>query len=96
MAMMFKLGAAGGDPPGSHPLRRAMLANPKLQVFSALGRYDGYCAARNEEIRSADPSLRKRIRAGCYTGGHMFYSDKLAREQVQHDFDAFVRSAAGQ
>jgi hypothetical protein len=41
MAMMFKLGAAGGDPPGSHPLRRAMLANPKLQVFSALGRYDG-------------------------------------------------------
>jgi len=106
MAAMFKMGSGGpggGAPPGASadtarapaqpPLRRAMEMNPNLLVMSLVGMYDGSCAAREEAIAQTPAPLRSRVRAHCYAGGHMYYSDRQARRESQRDFAAFVRDA---
>ena len=92
MAAMFKWDAAGFAPREDQPLRRAMRANPKLRVFSMLGLYDGNCVGRREEIARIADDLKSRVSSACYVGGHMFYSDRKAREQVQRDFADFVQA----
>ena len=110
MAAMFKMGPGGGlgggAPPGGSadsararpqpPLRRAMEMNPNLLVMSLVGMYDGSCAARAEAIAQTASNLRNRVRAHCYAGGHMYYSDREARRESQRDFAAFVRDAIAQ
>ena len=91
MASMFKWDEAGHAPKADLPLRRAMLANPEMRVFSMLGLYDGTCSGRAEAVASLDPALRPRVTAACYVGGHMFYSDLEARRQGQRDFADFVK-----
>jgi hypothetical protein len=98
MAVMWDHGAALRGPPqppgknGAPPLHAAMIAEPRLQVFSVLGFYDGYtsCALREEQVAETDPALRSRVRTGCYAAGHMPYTDRAARLQLQRDFTAFV------
>jgi len=109
MAAMFKMdaggGLGGGAPPGGSadsarapapPLRRAMEMNPNLLVISLVGMYDASCAAREEAIVQTPANLRSRVRAHCYAGGHMYYSDRAARRESQRDFAAFVGDAIAQ
>ena len=111
MAAMFKMGGGGpgggGAPPGAAPatpplppaqppLRRAMEMNPNFLVMSLVGMYDGSCAAREEAVAQTPDHLRSRVRAHCYAGGHMYYSDREARRESQRDFAAFVRDAIAQ
>ena len=110
MAVMFKMGPGGGlgagAPPGGSadtarapaqpPLRRAMEMNPNFLVMSLVGMYDASCAAREEAIAQTPANLRSRVRAHCYAGGHMYYSDRAARRESQRDFAAFVRDAIAQ
>ncbi|MDO7835580.1 hypothetical protein Q4610_11050 [Sphingobium sp. HBC34] len=93
MAMMFKWDAAGFAPREEQPLRRAMRANPRLRVYNMLGLYDGNCAGRAQEIAQIADDLRPRVSSACYVGGHMFYSDRKTRQQVQRDFADFVAAS---
>jgi hypothetical protein len=88
-------GARGGSTAAQDvpPLRRAMEANPRLRVMNLKGMYDGSCAGMEEAVSRSEPHLRNRIVSYCYEGGHMFYSDKLARQQSQRHFADFVRAA---
>lgn len=94
MAMMFKWDAAGFAPRDEQPLRRAMRQNPAMRVYSMLGRYDGSCVGRNQEISQIAEDLKPRVKASCYIGGHMFYSDLETRRQLQRDFAEFVQVPA--
>ena len=67
--------------------------NPNLLVMSFVGMYDGSCAAREEAVAQTPAHLRSRVRAHCYAGGHMYYSDREARRESQRDFAEFVRDA---
>jgi carboxypeptidase C (cathepsin A) len=70
-----------------------MDAQPHLLVFNVRGLYDGDCAALDEAVARAEPSLKPRIRNRCYAAGHMVYTDDAARLQLSHDFAQFVRDA---
>jgi carboxypeptidase C (cathepsin A) len=102
MAAMWDRGAAmrppqrdeAQGPPEPPPLQAAMTAEPRLLVWSVEGLYDGSCAGREEAIAQTAPALRARVRASCYPAGHMVYTDKAVRLQMQKDFTAFVRDAA--
>lgn len=102
MAAMWDHGEAArpparGDaagPPEPPPLQAAMTAEPKLLVWSVEGLYDGSCAAREEAIAKTPQPLRARVRASCYPAGHMVYTDKAVRLQMQKDFTGFVRDGA--
>jgi len=72
-----------------------MEINAKLRVMNMKGMYDGSCAAMDEAVARAEPTLRSRIVNHCYAGGHMMYSDLEARREMQRDFVEFVRSALG-
>ena len=100
MAMMWNRGAlmAGGGnaaatDSGPPPLRRAMEINPRLLVWNLRGRYDVSCPSMDMAVASLEPRFRERIRNSCYTGGHMFYSDRQARVEMKRDFATFVRDA---
>jgi len=88
-------GAAGGNGSGQLPLRSAMEANPKLLIFVVQGMYDGIlgisCASKEEAVARTDPSLRDRVRTGCYAGGHMMYTDVGVRSEMKRDFARFIR-----
>jgi len=70
-----------------------MEMNSNFLVMSLVGMYDGSCAAREEAVAQTPAHLRSRVRAHCYAGGHMYYSDRQARRESQRDFAAFVRDA---
>jgi carboxypeptidase C (cathepsin A) len=87
--------ANSADAPEPPPLRRAMEINPKLRVMNMKGMYDGSCATMDEAVARAEPLLKSRVVNHCYAGGHMMYSDLVARREMQRDFEAFVRAALG-
>jgi carboxypeptidase C (cathepsin A) len=73
------------------PLRRAMDANPRLQVFVGRGLYDsGSCFAVAYTIDHLEPALARRVTMGCYGAGHDMYSDKDVRVRMKRDFGAFI------
>lgn len=84
---------AAAAPSQSPPLRRAMELNPNVLVWNSRGKYDTACAALDAAVGSLEPRFRSRIRSTCYTGGHMFYSDRQARADMKKDFVAFVADA---
>jgi carboxypeptidase C (cathepsin A) len=82
------------------PLHRAMELNPSLRVVVMTGMYDGAAdgvgcdlAAYNASL--LDVALRGRVDTRCYAGGHMMYTDKLARQEMKRDVEALVRGAGG-
>ncbi|MGH8221790.1 MAG: hypothetical protein ACREQZ_02340, partial [Woeseiaceae bacterium] len=75
------------------PLERAMEMNPRFLVWSIVGRYDISCAAREEAIARTAGHLRGRVRASCYGGGHMLYTEPAVRRELRRDFSQFVRDA---
>jgi len=86
--------SAAEGPPEPPPLQAAMTAEPGLRVWSVEGLYDGSCAAREEAVAQTPAPLRTRVRASCYPAGHMVYTDKAVRLQLQKDFSAFLRGNA--
>jgi carboxypeptidase C (cathepsin A) len=82
--------ANSGEEP---PLRHAMEINPRLLVMNMKGMYDGSCAAQDEAVARAEPQLRGRVTNRCYIGGHMMYSDLIARREMLRDFTEFVHAA---
>jgi carboxypeptidase C (cathepsin A) len=84
-----------GPPNGAEPwLRRAMLIDPKLRAFVAVGLYDSLnsCAWNDWLITTLDAPLRANITANCYVGGHMMYEDADARRRLKDDVAAFIRA----
>jgi carboxypeptidase C (cathepsin A) len=81
--------AANQPPP---PLRRAMDANPSLQVFVGRGLYDsGSCFPVAYTISHLQPALARRVTMGCYGAGHDMYSDKEVRVRMKRDITAFIQ-----
>jgi carboxypeptidase C (cathepsin A) len=78
------------------PLLRAMDLDPHLLVMNVAGLYDASsdsCAAKDEAVARADPSVRTRVRNRCYDAGHTVYTDVPVRKALQRDFAEFVRDA---
>lgn len=87
--------ADDGPPNGAEPwLRRAMLIDPHLRAFIAVGLYDSLnsCAWNDWLVGTLDAPLRANITANCYVGGHMMYEDTDARRKLKADVTAFIRS----
>jgi carboxypeptidase C (cathepsin A) len=85
-------GRGDADREEEPPLRHAMEINPKLLVLNMKGIYDGSCAAQDEAVARAEPQFRERVTNRCYVGGHMMYSDLIARREMVRDFTEFVRA----
>jgi carboxypeptidase C (cathepsin A) len=79
------------------PLRRAMELNPAMRVTIMTGMYDNAapgigCDYVSYSVSRIDPKLRDRVTIHCYVGGHMMYTDKLARQQMKRDMIDLVRT----
>jgi carboxypeptidase C (cathepsin A) len=85
--------AVAAAQPAVPPLLAAMTMDPKLMVMNLMGRFDGSCSKLNEEVARSGPAVSRRVVNHCVEGGHMFYSDKATRAEVQRDFAAFVAQA---
>ncbi|HKE56733.1 MAG TPA: hypothetical protein VKB46_08530 [Pyrinomonadaceae bacterium] len=87
-------------PTPDQPLRRAMIANPKLQVFVACGYYDLVCdyAANNYLASHLDPEIPPNVVTRGYGGGHALYTDEKAQLEFKRDVVKFMQetlSSAG-
>ncbi|EPR37548.1 peptidase S10 serine carboxypeptidase [Desulfovibrio sp. X2] len=84
----------------SRALRRALVLNPHLKVFWAMGRYDlatPYFAARHTIGHLFLPGgLGRNLTTDYYDGGHMMYTHAAARAALLSDARGFYRQAAGQ
>ena len=87
--------AATGAPP-EQPLRRAMTANPKLQVLSACGYYDLVCSYdANVYLAShLDTGIARNVIARGYGGGHAVYTDQSAQLELKRDVIKFMQNAS--
>jgi carboxypeptidase C (cathepsin A) len=77
------------------PLHRAMALDPSLRVVLMTGMYDGAAAGIGCDyaayvVTLIDSTLRSRVEARCYPGGHMMYTDKLARQEMKRDMAALI------
>jgi carboxypeptidase C (cathepsin A) len=91
--------SASSSAPMISPLYRAMELNPSLRVVLMTGMYDGAagrlgCDFATYTVSQIDASLRERVDARCYPGGHMMYTDKQAREELKRDMAALVRGGS--
>ncbi|HKQ76101.1 MAG TPA: hypothetical protein VJ810_20575 [Blastocatellia bacterium] len=87
--------ASGTGEPPEQTLRRAMTANPGLQVLSACGYYDLVCSyAANIYLAShLPPEIARNVTARGYGGGHALYTDKNAQLELKRDVIKFIQSA---
>lgn len=87
--------AAGTVAPPEQPLRRAMTANPRLQVLSACGYYDLVCSYTGNAYLAShlDAELARNVIARGYGGGHAVYTDKNAQLELKRDVVKFMQSA---
>lgn len=86
-------GAAPPTAPEPSPLEQAMRRNPDFLVWNIRGLYDMSCAAMDEMVAQTPEALRRRVRNGCYAGGHMLYTEPQVRRQLHADFVEFVTDA---
>jgi hypothetical protein len=70
-----------------------MQRNPNFLVWNIRGLYDQSCAAMEEAVAQTAEALRRRVRNGCYEGGHMLYTEPAVRRQLQSDFAGFIADA---
>jgi hypothetical protein len=85
-------GGATGTP--AAPLQVAMTLDSKLRVLVLGGLYDTVvptCQSIDEAIARIDATIRPRVSARCYSGGHMMYTDKTVRAEMKRDVAAFIR-----
>ena len=86
--------------PPDQPLKRAMIANPKMQVLIACGYYDLVCnhAANTYLANHLDSEIPRNVTARGYGGGHALYTDQAAQLDFKRDVVKFMQdtlSAAG-
>jgi carboxypeptidase C (cathepsin A) len=93
MTARFKMNPEGQQQ-GEAPLHRAMTLNPNLRVINFKGLYDGSCALLDEAVARTEPDLKARVNNVCVPGGHMFYTDRAARQIAKRAFADFVRRAS--
>jgi carboxypeptidase C (cathepsin A) len=85
---------AGRNPiPGDQPMRKAMIENPRLQVFVACGYYDLICSpAVNAHLAGhLDPEIPRNVVARGYAGGHALYTDDSAQLEFKRDITKFIQ-----
>jgi len=77
------------------PLRRAMMANPKLRILSACGYYDLVCSYQaNLYLASRlEAGLARNVIARGYSGGHALYTDPRAQLDLKRDVVRFIQEA---
>lgn len=68
-----------------------------MHVILMTGMYDDAadgvgCDLAAYTVSMVDPELRGRVESRCYAGGHMMYTDKVAREQMKRDVKRLVTS----
>src|SRR5262245_949994 len=87
--------AAGTGATPEQPLRRAMVANPRLQTLSACGYYDLVCSyAANVYLAShLDADIARNVIARGYSGGHALYTDPGAQMELKSDVVKFMQNA---
>ena len=75
------------------PLKRAMEMDSALSVLVVNGAYDTIttCDDVSYRVSLIEPSFRARVTFECYVGGHMMYTDKLARQRLKRDMEKLVR-----
>ena len=80
-------------------LAAAMIANPRLAVMVAMGRYDGGVPVEAIQYSLDQMCIprqsRSRIETHVYPAGHMMYVHGPSREALSADIAEFVRRAAG-
>jgi carboxypeptidase C (cathepsin A) len=80
------------------PLRKAMELDSALRVIVMTGLYDVAassvgCEPTQYSASLIDAPLRDRVKVSCYGGGHMMYTDKVARQQMKRDMADIVHPA---
>ncbi|HXY32078.1 MAG TPA: hypothetical protein VEI06_15320 [Gemmatimonadaceae bacterium] len=77
------------------PLQRAMQEDSTMRILSVNGAYDTLTTCDDVAYRVSliEPPMRERVTFKCYIGGHMMYTDKLARQELKRDMAALVRGA---
>ena len=83
-------------PPLIPPLQRAMQEDSAMRIFVANGAYDTLttCDETGYLVSIIDAPLKERVTFKCYIGGHMMYTDKLARQELKRDMERLVRGPA--
>jgi carboxypeptidase C (cathepsin A) len=79
--------------PPDQPLRRVMIANPKLRVFVACGYYDLVCtyASNNYLAGHLEAEIPRNVIARGYGGGHALYTDEKAQMDFKRDVMKFMQ-----
>ena len=81
----------------SETLRKAMVANPYLQVFAACGYYDlatpFYAMEYTRDHLGLPAELRENFSIGYYEGGHMMYIHEPSLQKLRNDLLRFYASA---
>jgi reactive intermediate/imine deaminase len=88
--------SAGAAPPP--PLRRALSANPRLQVLAVSGYYDLVCSYQENAYRAShlEVKLAGNVTARAYPGGHAVYTTQEARRELKRDVvHLFQRAISG-
>jgi carboxypeptidase C (cathepsin A) len=80
---------------GDAPLRRALAANPKMQVLSVCGYYDLVCSyhANVYVTKHLEESIAGKVSARGYGGGHAVYTDQHAQMELKRDIIKFMENA---
>jgi len=80
-------------------LAEAMIANPHLAVFVAMGRYDGGVPVEaitfSLDQMSIAATARARIETHTYPAGHMMHVPEPSRLVLSDDLAAFIRRTSG-
>src|SRR5262245_35285233 len=87
--------ASGTGAPPEQPLRRAMTANPKLQVLSACGYYDLVCSYDGNTYLAShlDADIASNVIVRGYAGGHAVYTDQSAQLELKRDVVKLIQNA---
>jgi carboxypeptidase C (cathepsin A) len=87
----------GEMPDASVPLRSALLKNPFMKVFLAMGLYDlatpYYATEYTFACMELDPELRDSVHRATYDAGHMLYLDVDSLAQLKKDVAQFIAVA---
>ena len=87
-----------GQPGGpAEALRAAMTQQTYLKLLVLCGYYDLATPFNGIETTVShmelEPQIRKNVSFKYYEGGHMMYIDKIAREKLHKDVDAWINSS---
>jgi len=88
-------GTPAAPAPPEQPLRRAMIANPKLRVLVTCGYYDLVCnySVNIYLATHLETGIPRNVTARGYGGGHALYTDQTAQLAFKHDVMKFMQDA---